>query len=55
MNLTLALPPLVLFIGLIFFWKAKDSKMAEVGRIMFACGFLIMLWMMANHSLHVSF
>ncbi len=40
----IALPLLVMFVGLIVYLIAKDGKVAEVGRIMFWVGLLVVLW-----------
>lgn len=51
MNLQLWLP---VFVGLLVWFFAVPSKPQEIGRIMFASGFLVTLLELAGHVLRIS-
>lgn len=54
MNLQLAVPVLVIIVGLLMWRYAAPPKVAETGKIMFACGFLVTLMAVSGHVLHIS-
>jgi len=44
MSIGLALSVLVFLLGVAFYWWAKNPKLIEIGRIMFAVGLLVSLF-----------
>ena len=53
MSGTIYFPILVLLVGLVLFlwWRGRKEGVAEVGRIMFFCGMLVVTWMFATKLL----
>lgn len=50
----IALVPLVVAIaGALVYALSTNAKAAEMGRLMFACGLLVTLWVMSGHVLRI--
>lgn len=47
------IPLLVAIIGLLIYALAANPKVAECGRLMFACGTLVTLWSLAGHTVRI--
>ncbi len=46
-------PLLVAIIGLLLYLLASNAKVAEVGRLMFACGLLALMFASARESIRI--
>ncbi len=53
MTLIASIPLLVSLVGAVLYTLASNAKVAEVGRLMFACGLLVALFGVAGHVVHL--
>lgn len=49
MTITIIVPLLVALIGLVTYALATNAKIAEIGRLAYACGLLVTLFEIATH------
>ena len=47
------IPLLVAIVGLLMYILATNAKVAEIGRIMFACGLLALMFASARESIRI--
>lgn len=51
--ITIIAPFLIAVLGLLLYILATNPKVQEIGRIMFACGMLVLTWILSNHVYHL--
>lgn len=47
------LPVLLILCGLLVWFVSTNSKVAEIGRLAFACGLLELTWTLMRHTIHI--
>lgn len=47
------IPLLFAIAGVLVYALVTNSKLAEIGRLVFFAGFLVTMWTLAGHTLHV--
>lgn len=52
MTLWIILPALVAVVGVLVYALASNAKVAEIGRLAYACGLLVTLFELATHVVH---
>lgn len=52
MLMTIVLPLLVALLGAFTYALAANPKLSEIGRLAFACGLLVTLFVLSQHVLH---
>jgi Na+/phosphate symporter len=53
MTATLAYAAAFAIVGLLVYFKAKDSKAQEAGRLMYFAGVFWLVYQLASHTLHL--
>lgn len=47
------IPVLFVVVGLLMYALCANPKLSEVGRIIFACSFLVVMWAAASHVVKI--